>query len=136
MIHIVDIQFKLFVPSDGIAPINLGPAGNTRSHLMPSLLPAVVQGQVAYQKGAGTNQTHIAFEHIQQVWQLVERETANQATHGGQPLFIGQQTPVAVVKLPHGFELEQTKNLAPLTGPLLYKPRSPMKSRSQQQQEQ
>jgi len=78
-----------------------------------------VAGQILGEQGARAYETHVAFQHVDQLRQFVERSRPQPAAEGSQSCGVGQQMPGRVSRLGHRAKLEQRKNLPPFSWPRL-----------------
>jgi len=49
VVHVPDVQVKLLFPADGVAAVDLGPAGDARADFVPAALVVVVEGEILHQ---------------------------------------------------------------------------------------
>jgi hypothetical protein len=122
MIDIPNIVIKPLRPLYCVAPVYLGPAGNAGFHIMPSFLVIIVQRQVLHQQGSRAYKRHVAFQHIDQLGQLVQRGFAHKLPDARQALIIRQKIALYIPRIGHGFEFDYAKYFFPITGPWLNKP--------------
>lgn len=82
MIHIPDIQGELLLPGDGVAPVDLCPAGDTGPHCMTSCLLWRVKRQVAHEQRAWPHQPfdyaqdkpHLPAQHVPEFGQFIQAD--------------------------------------------------------------
>jgi len=121
VIHIPDIKPELFLPGDGIAAIDLGPATEARLHIVAASLLPGIQRQVLHQQRPWADETHLTAEDIDQLGQLVDRGDPQPAAERREPLGIGEQRAAGVTGVGHGAELQQPERPIAVTGTLLPK---------------
>ncbi len=106
MIDVPRIQAESLFPADGVAAVDLGPAGDAGLDQMPSSLLGRITRQVFHKQGAGTDQAHLSLEDIEDFRQLVQAGAAQKAAEGGQPHRVGERFPLFVAGVGHGAEFE------------------------------
>ena len=121
MIHIPHIQLKLLCPRDSIASMTLCPARNTRPHLMTTSLLFAIQWEILYQKRSGPNQSHITFQHVDQLRQLINRCRTHKPSNLRQPVRIWQQISIGIPLVRHCLKLDYLEYLPALAGTFLQK---------------
>ncbi len=89
MIHVPHIHGEALFPREGIAPIDLCPAGNAWLDAMAPCLLWRVQREVVHPQWSRPNQTHVALQHDEQLGQLIEAGLAQEASKPRQPLGVG-----------------------------------------------
>src|SRR5690606_10394407 len=119
MVHIPDIVAELVLPRQGIAAVNLSPAGKARPHLVAAGLLGVVERQILHQQRARADQAHVALEDVPELRQLVEAGRTQKAAERRKALGIGKKLPGGADRIRHGTELDQIERDAPKTGTLL-----------------
>ena len=77
MVDIPDVIGELLLPAQGIAAVDLGPAGDARLHLHASRLEGVVERQVTHQQGPRADDAHVAAQHVDELGELVDGVAAN-----------------------------------------------------------
>ena len=119
VVHIPHIQPEFLLPTDGVAAVDLGPAGDPRPHLMAPRLLRGVAPQVLHQKRPRPHQAHISFEDVEQLRQLIEAGGPQEAAEGGQARHVGEEIAGAITGIRHGAELEQPEGPSAQAGALL-----------------
>lgn len=64
IVHIPDVKSKLVLPSQRIPATDLSPAGHAWLDLMSARLLGRIQRQILHKQRPGTDQAHLAFQHI------------------------------------------------------------------------
>ena len=119
VVHVPHIQPEFLLPTDGVAAVDLGPAGDPWPHLMAPRLLRGVAPQVLHQKRPRPHQAHISFEDVEQLRQLIEAGGPQEAAEGGQARRVGEEGAVGTAGVGHGAELEEQEGTAVQTGTLL-----------------
>lgn len=121
MVDIPHIELELFGPRDGVAAVALGPASDAWAHVVATGLLGAVERQVLWQQRPGADKGHVALEHVDELWQFVDRGGAHEAAHTGEALHVGEQSAIGGPLIGHGLELDDFKQLAMQARPLLKK---------------
>ena len=121
MIDIPHVELELFGPRDGVAAVALGPASDAWAHVVATGLLGAVERQVLWQQRPGADKGHVALEHVDELWQFVDRGGAHEAAHTGEALHVGEQGAIGGPLIGHGLELDDFKQLAMQARPLLEK---------------
>lgn len=92
VIHIPDIQGELLFPGDGIAPVDLRPAGDTGAQCVASRLLRRVERQVAHEQRTWPHQPfdcaqdrpHLPAQHVPEFWQFIQAAAAQDQGKNGE----------------------------------------------------
>src|ERR1019366_1816193 len=84
VVDVPEIKRELLVPAEVITTVDLSPAGDTRFHIVPPGLLRSVALHILRQEWPWTNQTHLAFQHIPQLGQLIETKLPEKLAEPGQ----------------------------------------------------
>ena len=117
VVDVPDIVFEFFLPADGIATIDLRPAGDAGAHLVAAGLFRRVAVEVFHQQRARPDQAHVALEDVEQFGEFVEAGGAQEFAEGGQALVVGEQVPLRVALVGHGAELVHGERFTMHAGP-------------------
>ena len=115
MIHIPHIQLKLLRPRDSIASMTLCPARDTRPHFMTTSLLFAIQWEILHQKRPGPYQSHVTFQHIDQLRQLINRCRTHKPSNPRQPVRIWQQISISIPLVRHCLKLDHLEYLSVLS---------------------
>jgi hypothetical protein len=107
VIDIPDIQPEFIVPTQGVPPIHLRPAGHPWQHMVPSSLFGSVAIQVLHQEWTGTNQAHLSFQHIEELREFIEARGAQEPPQSGDALSVREKVALLVAGLFHRPEFIQ-----------------------------
>ena len=110
--HIPDIELELLCPRDGITPMTLCPAADARTHLMAAGLLFGIERKILYQQRTRSDQSHVTFQNIQQLGQLIDGRGTYKTAHFSQSLFIRQQMTTGVTLVRHGLIFDNPEDLA------------------------
>ena len=88
---------------------------------MPSMLLPRIAIEILHEQGARPDQTHIAFEHIPELRQLIQGSRTEPPSERSQPLRIRQEFAVRVPGIRHGPELDQVEDDSVMSRPRLQK---------------
>lgn len=125
MLDIPEVQFKLSLPGQAIATVDLSPAGNTGSHFVPLGLFVGVAGQVFRRERPGAHEAHITTQDIPEFGQFIQTTGAQEVTPGVRAIGIATRAKLHTAKLynlkgptlaagAHLSEKEGTSQLEPL----------------------
>lgn len=89
MFHIPDVQGKAFLPRDGVASVDLCPAGDAGAYGQAAGLFGGVEVAVVGDEGAWADEAHVACEDVPQFGQFVQAEGAQGGAQAGQAFGIG-----------------------------------------------
>src|SRR5262249_54121752 len=67
VLDVPDVVAKLRFPRQHIPPVNLRPAGDARSDLVPARLLRGVTIEVLHQERPGPDETHLAAQHVEEL---------------------------------------------------------------------
>ena len=107
MLKIVEIMFKLnpaVLNRSAILIINLRPAGQARTRMMPEIIVWDSFHEIADDFGSlrsRSNKAHMATENVDELRQLVDPETAEQAANPRDPWVIFAVPSRVAHRLPH-----------------------------------
>lgn len=73
VVDVVEVEFQLLVPTDGVASIDLRPAGKAWHDGLSSQLVIRIEEHVPHEMWAWTNQAHAPGEYVPQLGKLIER---------------------------------------------------------------
>src|ERR1044071_4067643 len=122
MIHVPQVQSDTFYPRQTVAPVNPRPASHSGFEVKPPhVLLRTVCG-LARNPRARTDNTHVALQHIDKLWYLIERPQAQQPSYASYARIVlhNGQTASAVLRIhDHGAELVTTKCFTIYTNSLL-----------------
>lgn len=120
VVHVPDIVFKLLLPSHVVAAVNLGPAGDTRLDLMAAKLLGGVAVEVLHHQRPRADEGHVAPEHVEQLWQLIQTGRPEPEAKGREPPIIRQEAALVIMRARnHCAKLEHRKRSAVEAGALL-----------------
>ena len=119
MVDVPYVVVQLFLPADVVPSVTLRPAADAGAHLVAAAVVGTIQGEVLGKEGPRPYQRHVALEDVDELGQLVDARAAHEATHGCQPLRVGQQPALAVALVGHGLELIDAEDAAVLARSLL-----------------
>src|SRR5262249_62426030 len=86
VVHVPDVERELLVPGQCVAAVHLAPARDPGPDMVASHLLLRVAGKVLGKERAGTDQAHVAGDHIEKLGELVEARTPQEAGPTGEPL--------------------------------------------------
>lgn len=112
VVDVPHVQLELALPGDGIAAVDLGPAGDAGADVVAAGLFGRVEGEVLHQQGAGADEGHVAAKDVYQLGKFVDGGGADESTDAGEAVGVRQQVAVGVALIGHGFELDDFKNFA------------------------
>ena len=119
IVDIPDVEAEFFSPGEIVAAMALRPSGDAGSHVVAAHLLGRVKRQILHQQRARADERHVAFEHVPELWQLIERGIAHEGSELRYALFVGQQFAVGSFPLVHGLELDDAERLPLESGSLL-----------------
>src|SRR5262249_60234033 len=93
VVHVPDVERELLVPGQCVAAVHLAPARDPGPDMVASHLLLRVAGKVLGKERAGTDQAHVAGDHIEKLGELVEARTPQEAAQPGDPLGIREAAP-------------------------------------------
>ena len=89
MINVPHIEIKLSIPTDFVAPVYLGPAGNAGFDVVATSLLWRVMLRVFGKQRSRTDQAHVTRKDIPKLRQLIKAKTAKKCAKSSQPFGIG-----------------------------------------------
>ena len=119
MLNIPNIQLKLLCPRDVITPIDLSPAAHPGCHIMATPLGFIIQRQILWQQRPRAYKSHITFQDIDKLWELIDGGGTDNLSDFCQTVSIRQQLAVGIPLVRHCLELNRLENLFVLTRPVL-----------------
>ena len=119
VVHVPDVERELLVPGQRVAPVHLAPARDTRPDLVATHLLGRVARQVLGKERARTDEAHVAGDHIEELGELIEARTPQEAAQSGDPLSIREAGPIAFSLFDHGSKLQNGEQLSVQARPLL-----------------
>src|SRR3954465_534140 len=75
VLDVPDVQLDAFVPRQPRTSVNLSPARDAGLDVEASPLSRRVLLDLVRERGAGTDEAHVAADHVPELWDLVERQT-------------------------------------------------------------
>ena len=109
MVDVPDVEGELLVPGDGVASVDLRPAGHAGLHFHAPGLEGVVALQVAHEERARADDAHVAEEDVPHLRKLVEGGGAQELAEGSQAHGVGQERAVRSARVGHGTELHHAE---------------------------
>ena len=83
---------ELLLPREGVADVDLRPAGDAGKHLVAARLTRRVPIQIVDEQRPRADQTHVTAHHVPELRQLIKTQCAQHAAERGEPLGIRQPT--------------------------------------------
>lgn len=83
MIDVPEVVVEFLFPGEGVAAVDLGPAGEAGAGEVTAGLGGGVVGEVFGEEGAGADEAHVAFEDVPEFGEFVEGGGAEEAAEGG-----------------------------------------------------
>src|SRR5665213_1807318 len=112
-IHILHVEPELLFPRQGIAPLHLREAGDSRPHLVTPPLEWRVAGQILRQQRPRSDQAHVPFYHVPELRQFIETAGPQEPAEPRQPLRIRQKIAGRIPLVGHTAELQKQARSAP-----------------------
>lgn len=86
---------------------------------MPAPLPRCIERQILHQQRTRADEAHVTFEHVPELWKLVETGRSQELAEAGEPFGIREGLSIAVDRVRHRSKFHQQKGLPVPPGPLL-----------------
>lgn len=99
--------------------MTLRPAGDSGAHFVSARLFGTVEGEILYQQRTGTDEGHVAFQHVPELRKFIDGSGAYETSHLSQTLSIREEIAVGVALVGHSLELDYLEDLAVLAGSFL-----------------
>ena len=119
VIDIPNIEREFFFPRNGVAAVDLRPASEAGTNVVPTRLFFVVEGQVLHEQRTRADETHVAFEYEEKFRKLIEGSCAEPLSEGRETDGVGQESSFCVALIGHGAEFDEAKNFAVKAGTFL-----------------
>lgn len=116
MIDVPDIELEFARPADGVASVDLGPAGDAGGDEMAPTLGFIIEGEVLDEEGARADEAHVAFEDVDELGKFVDGGGAYEFADGGEALGVRKEVAVRIFAVVHGFEFDDLKDFFMLAG--------------------
>ena len=110
---------ELLLPREGVAAVDLRPAGDAGKHLVASRLTRRVPIQILDEQRPRADQTHVTAHHVPELRQLIETQCAQHAAERGEPLGIRLELSRTVPLERHRAELVEPERSCAKPRPLL-----------------
>lgn len=134
MVHVPHVEGELFLPGEGVAPVDLRPAGDAGEHLVAARLFGGIALEVGDEQRSRTHQAHLTFENIEQFGQLIQAGRAQEAPEGREALFVGEQAAIGIAQIAHAAEFVEFKDAAVQPGARLVEEHRPAEEDPDQQE--
>ena len=89
MVDVPDVVGELLLPTEGVAAVDLGPAGDAGLHFHAPRLESVVTREVAHEERTRADDAHVADKDVPHLGELVEGGGAEEFTEGGETHLVG-----------------------------------------------
>jgi len=114
VLDVPDVELDALVPGKRRAPVDLGPAGDPRTHLEPSPLAGRVLIDLGLDRRTRPDERHLAAHDVDEVRELVERQPPDDRPGARDPriaLVDGDARPHGLRARDHGPQLEHLERL-------------------------
>src|SRR6185369_14713968 len=88
-LDVLEIELDAGRPRERVPTLGLGKTGDAGPNAEPAPLPLVIALDLVAERGARSDDAHLAGSDVEQLRQLVERQPAQHPSHTGDPLAIG-----------------------------------------------
>lgn len=119
VVDVPDVELEFARPADGVAAVDLCPAGDSGGDEVAAALGFVVQGEVLDEQGARADEAHVSLEDVDELGEFVDGGGAHELADGGEALGVGEELALRVLAVVHGFELDDLKDVFVFAGPRL-----------------
>jgi len=116
MLHVPNVVFKLLLPAQGIATLDLDQPGQSRADVVPPSLTRTIAGQILHQQRTRPHEAHIPPQHVEQLREFIQRSRAQPAAERRQPFRIGQQLAHGIHGIGHRAKLDQFEDFPTKSG--------------------
>lgn len=89
--------------------MTLRPTGDSGFYVVTAHLFRGIEGEILHQERTWANEGHVAFENVPQLGELVQGRVTDKSTETRYAQFVGEEVPVGVFALVHGFELDNAE---------------------------
>ena len=111
MLNVPHVQLEPLFPRERVAPVDLRPAGDPRTHVVTPRLTRRVEGQIFHQQRPRTHETHVAPQDVVELRQLVEAGRTQPTPEGRHALGVARQR-FTRTRLAHRSELVEHERTA------------------------
>lgn len=119
VVDVVEVELKLLVPTDGVAPIDLRPAGKAWHDGLSPQLVIRIEEHVPHEMRAWANQAHAPGEYVPQLGKLVEGGRPQRLAEAREPDAVRKEIPISVLRVRHAAELVVAYDPVAKSWPLL-----------------
>ena len=106
VLDVPNVKREAIVPAEGVPAVDLGPTGEARAHFVASGFLCGVSGEVRGGQRSGTDEAHLAAQHVPQLGKFVKARGAQPTAEPREALLIREERAVLVARVGHGAELE------------------------------
>src|SRR5579859_7827909 len=78
VVHIPDVFFESFVPTERVSPVDLSPTANSRLNLVAPRLFCVVTIQVLHKERPRPDKAHLTREHVPELRDFIQAVSPQQ----------------------------------------------------------
>jgi hypothetical protein len=112
VIHVPDIMVELLFPRQCVATVDLGPAGNSRAHVVTARLFRRIERQILHQQWPRPHEAHFPPEHVPEFGKFVEAGSAQPFAQPRKPVLVRQQFAGIIASISHCAKLYDMERFA------------------------